>query len=84
MKISHDAAQPVAYRFQYGNKRMAVATDLGTYDDYTVESLRGLDTLLLEAIMILICFRSDRIHMRSNRGYLEKKAIYPMNCQEDF
>ena len=49
MKISHDAAQPVAYRFQYGNKRMAVATDLGTYDDYTVESLRGLDTLLLEA-----------------------------------
>lgn len=49
MKISHDAAQPVAYRFQYGNKRMAVATDLGTYDEYTVESLRGMDALLLEA-----------------------------------
>lgn len=49
MKISHDAAQPVAYRFQYGSKRMAVATDLGTYDDYTVESLRGMDVLLLEA-----------------------------------
>ncbi len=27
MRISHDAAQPVAYRFQYGNRRMAVATD---------------------------------------------------------
>ncbi len=27
MKISHDAAQPVAYRFQYGSKRMAVATE---------------------------------------------------------
>lgn len=49
MKISHDAAGPVAYRFQYGNRRMAVATDLGTYDDYTVESLRGMDVLLLEA-----------------------------------
>lgn len=49
MKISHDAAQPVAYRFQYGSRRMAVATDLGTYDDYTVESLRGMDVLLLEA-----------------------------------
>lgn len=49
MKISHDAAQPVAYRFQYGYKRMAVATDLGTYDTYTVESLRGMDVLLLEA-----------------------------------
>ena len=40
MKISHDAVQPAAYRFQYGNKRMAVATDLGTYDTYTIESLR--------------------------------------------
>ena len=49
MKISHDAAQPVAYRFQYGNKRMAVATDLGMYDEYTVESLKGMDVLLLEA-----------------------------------
>lgn len=49
MKISHDAADPVAYRFQYGSKRMAVATDLGIYDDYTVESLRGMDALLLEA-----------------------------------
>lgn len=49
MKISHDAAQPVAYRFQYGSRRMAVATDLGTYNDYTVESLRGMDVLLLEA-----------------------------------
>lgn len=49
MKISHDAAQPAAYRFQYGNRRMAVATDLGTYDDYTVECLRGMDVLLLEA-----------------------------------
>lgn len=49
MKVSHDAAQPAAYRFQYGNKRMAIATDLGTYDAYTVESLRGMDVLLLEA-----------------------------------
>lgn len=49
MRISHDAAQPVAYRFQYGSKRMAIATDLGMYDDYTVESLQGMDALLLEA-----------------------------------
>lgn len=49
MRISHDAAEPVAYRFQYGSKRMAVATDMGIYDDYTVESLRGMDVLLLEA-----------------------------------
>ncbi len=49
MRISHDAVQPVAYRFQYGNSRMAIVTDLGTYDEYTVESLKGMDVLMLEA-----------------------------------
>jgi phosphoribosyl 1,2-cyclic phosphodiesterase len=49
MAISHDAAQPVAYRFQNGRKHMAVATDLGTYDDYTIDCLQGMDALLLEA-----------------------------------
>ncbi len=49
MRISHDAAQPVAYRIAYGNKKVAVCTDLGVYNDYTVECLRGMDALLLEA-----------------------------------
>ena len=49
MQISHDAAQPVAYRLSYGTKRAAVCTDLGTYNDYTVECLKGMDVLFLEA-----------------------------------
>lgn len=49
MKISHDAAEPVAYRIQHGKKRVGIITDLGNYNDYTVESLRGMDALLLEA-----------------------------------
>lgn len=49
MKISHDAAQPVAYRFQHGKSKIAVVTDLGTYDEYTVECLKGMDALMLEA-----------------------------------
>lgn len=49
MKISHDAADPVAYRFQHGHKKMAVVTDLGTYSDYTVESLKGVEAMVLEA-----------------------------------
>lgn len=49
MCISHDAAQPVAYRFSYGKKRAAVCTDLGTYNDYTVECLKKMDVLFLEA-----------------------------------
>ncbi len=49
MRISHDAAEPVAYRFQYGKHKMAIATDLGMYDDYTVECLKGMEALMLEA-----------------------------------
>lgn len=47
--ISHDAAQPVAYRFNKGNKSVAVATDMGKYDDYIVNNLSNLDALLIEA-----------------------------------
>ncbi len=49
MGISHDAAQPVAYRISYGRKKVAVCTDLGVYNDYTVECLKGMDAILLEA-----------------------------------
>ncbi len=49
MRISHDAAQPVAYRFRHEKKNIGVITDLGVYDDYTVECLKGMDALLLEA-----------------------------------
>ena len=49
MKISHDAAQPVGYRISHGSKRVAVCTDIGVYNDYTVECLKGMDALLLEA-----------------------------------
>jgi len=49
MKTSHDAIQPVAYRFIHGEKKIAIATDLGTYNDYTVECLQKMDVLFLEA-----------------------------------
>jgi phosphoribosyl 1,2-cyclic phosphodiesterase len=49
LPISHDAAEPVAYRFTNGKRRFAVVTDLGTYDRQLVDQLQGLDALLLEA-----------------------------------
>lgn len=49
MLTSHDAAEPVAYRMKYENKKIAIATDLGTYNEYTVECLKGMDLLFLEA-----------------------------------
>lgn len=49
MKISHDAAEPVAYRICHGKQKLGIITDLGCYNDYTVECLRGMNALLLEA-----------------------------------
>jgi phosphoribosyl 1,2-cyclic phosphodiesterase len=49
LSISHDAAEPVAYRIQSGNRVFAVVTDLGTYDEQMIRQLQGLDVLLLEA-----------------------------------
>ncbi|MCR5717118.1 MAG: MBL fold metallo-hydrolase [Lachnospiraceae bacterium] len=47
--ISHDAADPVAYRICHGKQKCAVCTDLGVYNDYIIDNLRGLDAVLLEA-----------------------------------
>ncbi len=47
--ISHDAADPCAYRVEHEGKAAAVMTDLGEYSGYTVEHLQNLDVLLLEA-----------------------------------
>lgn len=47
--ISHDAAEPVGYRIEHGGKALATATDMGCYDEYTVDALKDLDVLLLES-----------------------------------
>ena len=49
IRISHDAADPVAYILKNENHKIAIITDLGIYDDYLIEKLQGLDILLLEA-----------------------------------
>ena len=59
--ISHDANEPSGYRFENGGKSVAVATDLGKYDSYTVENLKNLDAVLLEA--------NHDIHMLEVGGY---------------
>ena len=48
-KIDHDAANPVAYRVNCGDKSVAVATDMGHFDQYIIDNLQGLDALLLES-----------------------------------
>lgn len=61
ISISHDAADPVAYRIEKGDRKVAVVTDLGTYDEAIVSQLQNLDILLLEA--------NHDIHMLEVGGY---------------
>lgn len=49
IKVSHDAAEPVAYRFHNNDRSAAVMTDLGKYDDYIIDSLQDCNAILLEA-----------------------------------
>lgn len=47
--ISHDAADPVCYRFENAGRKGAIVTDLGTFDSSLADRLQGLDLLMLEA-----------------------------------
>ena len=47
--IDHDAANPVAYRVKHERKSVAVATDMGHFNQYVIDHLQGLDALLLES-----------------------------------
>lgn len=49
--ILHDAVNPCGYRIsnESGEKSVAVATDMGCYNDYIVDNLKDLDAILLEA-----------------------------------
>lgn len=51
--VPHDAANPLAYRIKDKSgsteKNIAIATDMGCYNDYIIENLNNLDALLIEA-----------------------------------
>lgn len=49
MRISHDASEPVAYRVLCENRKISVITDLGTFDEYTIDCLRNSDIIMAEA-----------------------------------
>lgn len=48
-RVSHDANDPVAYTVSCGEKKAGVITDLGFYDDYIVDNLKGSQAMIVEA-----------------------------------
>lgn len=46
---SHDAVDPVCYSVEKEKKKIVVATDMGTFSDYTVSHIKDANAVLLEA-----------------------------------
>lgn len=86
-EISHDAAEPVAYRIGDGKKTVGVVTDLGVYTDYTVRHLQGLDAVLLEANhdvnMLQVGTYPYYLKQRilGNRGHLSNENAGRLLCE---
>lgn len=80
IRTSHDAYEPVAYRFECEKKKSAIITDLGTFDDYTVSNLEGLDALFIEANHDVRMLQLGRYpyqlkqRILGNRGHLSNEA----------
>lgn len=86
-RISHDAAQPVAYRIAHEGKSMAVATDMGCYNDYIVDHLKGLDGILLESNHDINMLQvgsypySLKQRILSSRGHLSNENAGRLLCE---
>ena len=85
-RISHDAAEPVAYRMECGSKSAAIATDLGVYDQEIVDKLQNLDVLLLESNhdIHMLQVGGYPYHLKQrilgNRGHLSNEAAGKLLC----
>ncbi|MDR1017631.1 MAG: MBL fold metallo-hydrolase [Lachnospiraceae bacterium] len=86
-KISHDANEPSAYRISNGDKTVAVATDLGKYDEYTIDNLKDLNAVVLEANhdikMLEVGPYPYQLKKRvaSDRGHLSNENTGRLLCQ---
>jgi phosphoribosyl 1,2-cyclic phosphodiesterase len=47
--ISHDAAEPLGFRFFHGDKSLAIVTDLGYVNEKIINCLDGVDSLIWES-----------------------------------
>lgn len=69
-KTSHDAVQPVCYTFTKDKKKISVATDLGCYDSYIVEKLKGSNIIFIEANHDI-----EMLKKGSYPAYLKKRIL---------
>ncbi|HCL04194.1 MAG TPA: ribonuclease Z [Lachnoclostridium phytofermentans] len=85
--ISHDASNPVCYTFTNGGHKIGMATDLGTYDSYTISKLCGAEVLYLEANhdVNMLMVGSYPYHLKQRivgeRGHLSNETSAKLICE---
>jgi phosphoribosyl 1,2-cyclic phosphodiesterase len=76
IRVSHDADDPLAYRFTYGNRSVAVLTDLGDWGEREARLVEGTDVFICEANHDLDMLQKGpyppflKARVRSPRGHL--------------
>lgn len=70
ISISHDAIDPVAYKFVNGEGSIGVLTDLGIYTDEIVDEVKTCDLVMLEANHDI-----EMLKMGSYPYYLKRRIL---------
>ena len=70
ISISHDAVDPVAYKFVNGEGSVGVLTDLGIYTDEIVDEIKTCDLVMLEANHDI-----EMLKMGSYPYYLKRRIL---------
>ncbi len=87
IEVSHDAAEPVAYRIEHGDGAVGVCTDLGTYDESIIRGFSGVDVLFLEANHDVHMLQVGRYpyylkrRILSDRGHLSNENCGRLLCR---
>ena len=85
--IDHDANEPFGYRVECGDKKIAVATDLGRYTKDIVKNLTDLDALLVEANHDIRMLETGpypyelKRRILSNKGHLSNENSGKLICE---
>ena len=72
--ISHDAGNPVCYTITSGDEKIGMATDLGVFDDYTIDNLKDSDILFIEANYDLAMLQAGRYPFSLKKRILGNKG----------
>ena len=86
IRISHDANEPCAYRINGDNSAVGICTDLGVYNDYIVDSFKGVNALLIEANHDVNMLQVGRYpyplkqRILGDRGHLSNESCGKLLC----